>query len=317
MFGLKSDWSLDISPRYFTLDNYEGGQPRWCTGCGDFAILSAVQKLCRDKQIPPEKMVTVSGIGCSSRMPHYVSSYGFHGLHGRALTVACGIKSRRKDLHVWVATGDGDCYSIGAGHWIHAVRYNMDMTVLVFDNNIYGLTKEQTSPTSQAGTKTNTHPAGAPLPALNPLTTTLGITNASFVAQTVDWNPPHLFATLKAAHEHKGLSFVSIMQRCPVFSEDAFKKFQNDTSRIVLLNHDNGIPLDEKVARIFPNHLSHDPANLSEARDIAEVMDPMPIGLLYHNPDLICYDDISSQGGDVTNEEKMDAINRAMDKFAI
>ena len=140
MFGLKGDWSLEVKDRYFTLDDYSGAVPRWCTGCGDHGILAAVHRVCRESQIAPEKTVAVSGIGCSSRLPHYMKTYGFHGLHGRALPVACGVKSRRPDLDVWVATGDGDCFSIGAAHWIHAMRYNMDITLLVFDNGIYGLT---------------------------------------------------------------------------------------------------------------------------------------------------------------------------------
>ena len=151
MFGLPSDWSLDVPERYFTLGNYDGGVARWCPSCGDFAMLSAVQRICRDEQVPPEKLAMVSGIGCSSRFPHYMHAYGFHGLHGRALPVACGIKSRRPDLKVWVATGDGDCCSIGAGHWLHAARYNMDLTVMIFDNSVYGLTKKQTSPTTPIG----------------------------------------------------------------------------------------------------------------------------------------------------------------------
>jgi 2-oxoglutarate ferredoxin oxidoreductase subunit beta len=120
MFGLKDDWALEVSPRYFTLEDYEGGVARWCPGCGDLAVLTAVQRIVRDEQLPPEKIVAVSGIGCSSRFPHYMKTYGFHGLHGRALPVACGIKARRPDLDIWVATGDGDCCSIGAGHWVHA-----------------------------------------------------------------------------------------------------------------------------------------------------------------------------------------------------
>ena len=170
MFGLKGDWSLEVKERYFTLDDYCGAEPRWCTGCGDHGILAAVHRVCRDSQVEPEKTVAVSGIGCSSRLPHYMKTYGFHGLHGRALPVACGIKSRRPDLDVWVATGDGDCFSIGAAHWVHAMRYNMDLTMLVFDNGIYGLTKKQTSPTTPLDVPTNTHPSGALLPPMNPLT---------------------------------------------------------------------------------------------------------------------------------------------------
>jgi 2-oxoglutarate ferredoxin oxidoreductase subunit beta len=178
MFGLKADWSLEVFERYFTIGDYAGGEARWCPGCGDHGVLTAVQRICRDEQLPPEKTVCVSGIGCSSRFPHYMKTYGFHGLHGRALPVACGVKARRPDLHLWVATGDGDCCSIGAAHWIHAVRYNMDMVVMLFDNNIYGLTKAQTSPTSRPGLKTNTHPHGAWLPPLNPTAATIGFTNA-------------------------------------------------------------------------------------------------------------------------------------------
>jgi 2-oxoglutarate ferredoxin oxidoreductase subunit beta len=214
MYGLRTDWPEEISPRYMTLEKYTGAQPRWCPGCGDHAVLTAVQRLCRDEQLLPEQTVFVSGIGCSSRFPHYMNTYGFHGLHGRALPVACGIRARRPDLHLFVATGDGDCCSIGAGHWIHALRYNMKMVVMVLDNSVYGLTKNQTSPTSLRGRTTNTHPRGAWLDPLDPVQTTLSVTNASFVAQTVDWSPPHLLATLRAAHHHPGLAFVRIIQRC-------------------------------------------------------------------------------------------------------
>ena len=151
MFGLKADWSLDVPDQYFTLDDYCSGEPRWCAGCGDHGILSGVQRVCREAQVKPEKTVVVSGIGCSSRFPHYMGTYGFHGLHGRALPVACGVKSRRPDLDVWVATGDGDCFSIGGCHWIHALRYNMDITVLVLDNGIYGLTKKADVADDSAG----------------------------------------------------------------------------------------------------------------------------------------------------------------------
>ncbi len=317
MFGLKADWSLDIKQRYFTLGNYAGGEARWCPGCGDHAVLTVIQRICRDKQIPPEKTVSVSGIGCSSRLPHYMGTYGFHGLHGRAFPVACGIKSRRPELDVWVATGDGDCFSIGAAHWIHAVRYNMNMTVLVFDNNVYALTKKQTSPTSHRGFKTNTHPGGTILAAHNPLTTTLGISNVSFLAQTVDWNPAHLYETIKAAHDHKGFSFVRILQRCPVFSKDIFTELQEDPSKLTLLTHEKGINLDKNIARLFPTQQEHDPLNMSKAYDISSQEDVVPIGLLYHNPEVPCYEELSSQGTDIGMEEKLGALNTALDQFAI
>jgi len=317
MFGLKGDWSLDVHERYFTIGDYAGGEARWCPGCGDHGVLTTVHRVCRDAQIPPEQTVAVSGIGCSSRLPHYMSTYGFHGLHGRALPIAQGIKSRRPELDVWVATGDGDCFSIGGCHWLHAIRYNMDMTVLVFDNAIYGLTKKQTSPTSPAGLKTNTHPTGAILPAMNPLTVTLGITNVSFVAQVVDWNPPMLYETIKAAHQHRGTSFVRIIQRCPVFVDGVFGEFQDDPSRLLLLQHENGIPVDENIARMFKTQREHDPSNMSAARDIAEDESLMPVGLLYHNPDAPVYNDMSSLGRDMSDEQKVAGINKALDAFAI
>jgi 2-oxoglutarate ferredoxin oxidoreductase subunit beta len=316
MFGLKGDWSLDIPQRYFTLEDYAGAEPRWCPGCGDHGVLTSVQRICRDKQIPPEMTVTVSGIGCSSRFPHYMATYGFHGLHGRALPVACGIKSRRPDLDVWVATGDGDCYSIGAAHWIHAVRYNMNMTVMVFDNNVYGLTKKQTSPTSGLGLKTNTHPFGAILPPHNPLTVTLGITNVSFIAQSIDWNPVVLHEILRAAHDHKGFSMVRIMQRCPQYTDFIFEEPQKDPSKILFLDNDV-INLDDSVKRLFPNQRKNDPADIHEAREIAEHTDPIPVGILYQNSANLCYEELSSKGLGMSVEEKIDGLNQALDVFAV
>ena len=179
--------------------------PRWCNGCGDNAILTAMQRLCRDENLAPEKTVFVSGIGCSSRLPHYMNTYGFHGTHGRALPIAEGVKLSRPDLTVFVSTGDGDCLSIGAAHWLHALRYNVDLTVLLHDNHIYGLTKKQASPTSPLGTKSNTTPTGSVLAPLNPLTVTLGVQTASFVAQAVDWIPDLLYQVISASYRHKGL----------------------------------------------------------------------------------------------------------------
>ncbi|MCP4247316.1 MAG: 2-oxoglutarate oxidoreductase, partial [bacterium] len=190
--------------------------------------------ICRDEQVPPEKVVAVSGIGCSSRFPHYMHAYGFHRLHARALPVAEGVKSRRPALHVWVATGDGDCCSIGAGHWLHAMRYNMDMTVMLLDNAVDGLTKKQTPPTSPIGLATNTHPEGAWLPPLNVAETVLGFTNVSFVAKTVDWNPAHMYQTLHTAYRHRGLSFVQILQRCPTYTPHMFDRWRSNPDSIRL-----------------------------------------------------------------------------------
>jgi 2-oxoglutarate ferredoxin oxidoreductase subunit beta len=317
MFGLKADWSADVFERYFTLGDYAGGEARWCPGCGDFAVLNTVHRVLRDEQMPPEKTVVVSGIGCSSRLPHYVGTYGLHGLHGRALPLANGVKARRPDLDVWVGTGDGDCFSIGAGPWIHSIRYNMDMVVLIFDNGIYGLTKKQTSPTTPAGERTNTHPTGAPLPALNPLTVTLGISNVSFVAQVPDWNPPLLYQAIKLAHQHRGTSFVRIIQRCPVFSDSFCKPFQEDPERLLLLTHEHGLPMDESVLRLFPEQRAHDPCNWLGAMEVARDQSRLPVGLLYHDPDAPVYEDLSAQGLNKTNEEKLAVIEKALDNFAI
>jgi 2-oxoglutarate ferredoxin oxidoreductase subunit beta len=318
MFGLTPDLAaLDVPERYFTLECYEGGRARWCSGCGDHAVLSAVQRICRDEQLPTEKVVAVSGIGCSSRFPHYLHAYGFHGLHGRALPVAEGVKARRPDLHVWVATGDGDCCSIGAGHWVHAVRYNMDMTVMLFDNAVYGLTKKQTSPTTPVGFVTNTHPRGAWLPPLNVVQATLGFTNVSFVARTVDWNPPHLYQTLKAAYHHRGLAFVHILQRCPTYTDEIFDEVRRDPDRILLLTHPDGVPADPAVERMYENRREHDPSDLAAARRWADHAERIAIGLFYRNPGAPRYDAYTAEGLGMTAAEKLAALDRELDRFAV
>lgn len=317
MYGLKFDWIEEERPSCFTLEDYEGSQPRWCTGCGDRPVLTAVQRICRDEQLSPERTCVVSGIGCSSRFPHYMSTYGFHGLHGRALPVACGIVSRRPDLHVFVATGDGDCCAIGTAHWIHAIRYNMNMTVLLLDNNIYGLTKKQTSPTSARGQRTNTHPEGWFLGAMNPISVTLGIANASFVAQTVDWNPPHLHQTILAGHRHPGLSFIRILQRCPHFTGEIFAPCQRDPSQLLLMNHPDGIALDDEARKVFPNQVEHDPSDLAAARTLADREDVYPIGLFYRNAEAQRYDQYSQRGTGMTAGEKKRALEQELARFGM
>ena len=240
---------LRMYDEHHDLEDYQGGVPRWCTGCGDNAILAAVQRLCRDENLRPEKTVFVSGIGCSSRFPHYMGTYGFHGIHGRALPVAEGVKMARPDLTVFVNTGDGDCCSIGAAHWIHAIRYNMNMTVMLHDNQIYGLTKKQASPTSPRGLKSNTTPRGAYLEALQPLAVTLGVQNVSFVAQAVDWIPEVLYDILSAAYHHKGFSFVRILQRCPEWLPKMFDPFLQDPQKILLLGHERGLKISPPSPR--------------------------------------------------------------------
>ena len=317
MYGLKTDWVDEPIPRYYTFQDFEGLEARWCPGCGDHGVLTAVQKLCREEQLPPEKIVCVSGIGCASRFPHYVRSYGFHGLHGRALPVACGIRSRRPDLHVFVATGDGDCCSIGTAHWIHAIRYNMNMVVMMLDNNTYGLTKNQTSPTSPKGAVSNTHPRGWVLEGINPIQTTLGISNVSFVAQTVDWNPAHLSATLKAAHRHQGFSFVRIVQRCPHYKLGLYDSIQSDPTGLLLLTHPNGIDVDEAIKKILKNQREHDPSDLNAARELAGSRDAIPIGLLYRNPNADHYEDYTTAGLATSRSEKLAALNAQLDRYQV
>jgi len=308
---------LQMCDEHFELEDYQSGVPRWCTGCGDSAILAAVQRLCRDEGLRPEKTVFVSGIGCSSRFPHYMKTYGFHGIHGRALPVAEGVKMSRPDLHVFVNTGDGDCCSIGAAHWIHAIRYNMNITVFLHDNQIYGLTKKQASPTSPIGTKSNTTPRGSTLEALNPLTVTLGVQNVSFVAQAVDWVPELLADIVKAAYHHKGLSFVRIVQRCPEWLPEQFDPWMHDPQRLLMLHHDNGMQLSDGVARLYKNQLNHDPSSLEQARNIAANTDPIPVGILYRNAAVPCYEDLRHTGLLRTAAVTRTGLNAEFDKFTV
>ncbi len=316
MYGLGDEWN-PRKARDFSLDDYMGAEPRWCPGCGDHGVLTTVQRVIRDSDLPPEKVVVVSGIGCSSRFPHYMKTYGFHSLHGRALPVACGIKSRRPDLEVFVITGDGDNCAIGTGHWIHALRYNMNITILMLDNNIYGLTKAQTSPTTRKKARSNTHPSGSFFVSLNPISVMLGITNRSFVAQSVDWHTNHLYETIKAARLHKGASFVRILQRCPHFTPHAFEMVQNDSSNLMLLNHPNGINLPESSLKRYKNVREHDPSDLGSAREMADKPHPFHIGVFFKDENAERYDLVTRQGKGMTPEEKVAAVEKTLDLFTI
>jgi len=308
---------LQLCEERHELEDYQGGVPRWCTGCGDNAILAAVQRLCRDEGLRPEKTVFVSGIGCSSRFPHYMRTYGFHGIHGRALPVAEGVRLARPDLTVFVNTGDGDCCSIGAAHWIHAIRYNMNMTVFLHDNQIYGLTKMQASPTSPRGTKSNTTPRGSTLEALQPLSVTLGVQNVSFVAQAVDWIPEMLFDIVRAAYHHKGFSFIRIVQRCPEWLPKVWDPWLHDPSRILVLTHENGIRPSEGLAKVYRSQREHDPADLNRAREIASDTDNIPVGILYRNPEVPCYEDLRSSTRLRTADTLKAGLEAELDKFTI
>ncbi|OGA31808.1 MAG: hypothetical protein A3F75_05830 [Betaproteobacteria bacterium RIFCSPLOWO2_12_FULL_64_23] len=308
---------LQMCDEHFELEDYQSGVPRWCTGCGDNAILAAVQRLCRDEGLRPEKTVFVSGIGCSSRFPHYMKTYGFHGIHGRALPVAEGVKMARPDLDVFVNTGDGDCCSIGAAHWIHAIRYNMNITVFLHDNQIYGLTKKQASPTSPIGTKSNTTPRGSYLEALNPLTVTLGVQNVSFVAQAVDWIPEVLFDIVKAAYHHQGLSFVRIVQRCPEWLPKSLDPWLHDPNKVQLLHHDNGLQPSAGLSRVYKNQLQHDPLDIHRAREIASSTEIVPVGILYRNPQVPCYENLRRSDKLRTPDLTRAGLNAELDKYTI
>ena len=202
---------------------------RWCPGCGDYAILAAFQAFLPELEVPRENVVVVSGIGCSSRLPYYVSSYGMHSIHGRAPAIASGLASSRQDLSVWVITGDGDALSIGGNHLIHALRRNVNIKIMLFNNRIYGLTKGQYSPTSEQGKVTKSTPYGSLDHPFNPLSLALGA-EASFVARSVDSDRKHLQSVLRAAADHKGAAFIEIFQNCPIFNDDAFAPIKEPKS---------------------------------------------------------------------------------------
>jgi 2-oxoglutarate/2-oxoacid ferredoxin oxidoreductase subunit beta len=299
----------------FALGDYEAALPRWCPGCGDHGVLAAMQRLLVAEQLQPDQTVFVSGIGCSSRFPHYVKTYGFHGLHGRALPVACGIKMNRPDLTVFVVMGDGDCMSIGAAHWLHATRYNMNLTALLLDNNIYGLTKNQTSPTTPIAHTSNTHPYGAALPPMNPIEATLGFTNASFVAQTAEWIPGHMYATLRAAYRHNGFAFVRILQRCPVYTPDIFQAAVKKPELAELLVHDDGVVVPE-LDRIYTRQLRHDPGDIDAARRLAEPTDVIRLGVFYRNEAHPRYEELLATRR-LTTDEKIQLLNEELDSYAV
>jgi 2-oxoglutarate/2-oxoacid ferredoxin oxidoreductase subunit beta len=217
--------SLTLVPagdqKYAVKDYKSDQEVRWCPGCGDYAILAAFQGFLPELDIPRENLVIISGIGCSSRLPYYVNSYGMHSIHGRAPAIATGLAASRPDLSVWVITGDGDALSIGGNHLIHALRRNVNIKILLFNNRIYGLTKGQYSPTSEQGKVTKSTPFGSLDTPFNPLSLALGA-EASFVARTIDSDRKHLTSVLRAAADHRGAAFVEIFQNCPIYNDDAW-----------------------------------------------------------------------------------------------
>ena len=210
------------APAALTKADFQSDQEtRWCPGCGDYAVLSAVQQFMPELGIPPERIVFITGIGCAGRFSYYMDTYGMHGIHGRAPAIATGLAATRMDLSIWVVTGDGDALSIGGNHLIHALRRNVPLKILLFNNQIYGLTKGQASPTSELGKVTKSTPFGVADHPFNPVALALGA-EASFVARTIDRDRHHLAEVLRAAAQHEGAALIEIYQNCPVFNDGAF-----------------------------------------------------------------------------------------------
>jgi 2-oxoglutarate ferredoxin oxidoreductase subunit beta len=245
----KKDWTSDQ-------------EVRWCPGCGDYSILTAVQMLMPELGARREDTVFVSGIGCSSRFPYYMSTYGIHSIHGRAPAVATGIAVSRPDLHVWVITGDGDALSIGGNHLLHALRRNVNLTIILFNNQIYGLTKGQYSPTSETGKITKSTPFGSIDYPYNPLSLALGA-EAAFVARTHDMDRKHMMETFRRAYQHRGASLVEVYQNCNVFNDGAFEAITSKDARpkmLIPLEHgkpvrfgpegEHGVVVDDGIARV-------------------------------------------------------------------
>ncbi len=244
-----------------TVDDYKSDEkPTWCPGCGDFGVLNAVYNAMREKGFDPKDVVVVSGIGCSSRLPFFVATYGFHGVHGRTMPVATGLKVARPELPVLVMGGDGDAFAIGGGHFIHAARRNLNVTYVIMDNSIYGLTKGQTSPTSQAGFTTKTTPHGSVDRSVNPLLLAL-TAGATFVARGFSGQPKELADLIVQGIEHKGLSVIDVYSPCPTFNKvNTFKYYRE---------------------LVDPLPGNHDPGDLGEAMRMARSEDPRYLGVFY------------------------------------
>jgi len=309
--GLPSSPGGDGAPTGLTRKDFDSGQDvRWCPGCGDYAILATIQRLMPELGIPRENIVFISGIGCSSRFPYYMNTYGIHSIHGRAPSIATGLKSARPDLDVWVITGDGDALSIGGNHIIHLMRRNVDLQVLLFNNQIYGLTKGQYSPTSEIGKITKSSPYGSLDYPFNPVSLTLGA-EASFVARTMDRDPKHMKGILNQAHDHRGTSFVEVYQNCNIFNDGAFFQFTEKKSKpetVLFIEHDKpltfgngkrGIRLDGLKLKVIDlengtwsvdDCFVHDETNHDVATIIGRMLRqpglPRPFGVFYreHRP---------------------------------
>ena len=292
---------------------------RWCPGCGDYSILAQVQKIMPGLGIPRENIVIISGIGCSSRFPYYMNTYGMHSIHGRATAIASGLKATRPELSVWIVTGDGDCLSIGGNHTIHLLRRNFDVNLLLFNNEIYGLTKGQYSPTSEPNKITKSTPVGSIDHPFNPAALALGA-DASFVARTMDRDPKHLQEMLLRSAHHKGSSFLEIYQNCNIFNDGAFEVFTDKKSKadealflqqgqplVFGTARNKGIKLDglKPVVVDINEHTSlddlwiHDERDFYKAQILTRLFDdpalpyhfPRPFGVFFQT-DRPCYEDV-------------------------
>ncbi len=297
----------EIHPVVFKAKDFESNQEiRWCPGCGDYAILKQVQAAVAATGTPKEELVFISGIGCSSRFPYYMDTYGMHSIHGRATAIASGLKAANPDLSVWIITGDGDSLSIGGNHLIHVLRRNFDTNILLFNNEIYGLTKGQYSPTSPEGLVTKSTPMGSLDHAFNPAALALGA-DATFVARTIDRDPRHMKAIFAAADEHKGTSFVEIYQNCPVFNDGAFNGYTDrglkeehvlmlEVGKPLLFNKEQYAvvlkdmqPVVQRAEDTSPDeYWIHDPKNAMKAHLLSRMFDqptegslPRPFGVFY------------------------------------
>ena len=259
-----------------TMKDLKAADPRWCTGCGDYTILVGLRKFMVNYQIKPEETINVSGIGCSGRIPHYMNTYGFHGVHGRAVPLALGSVLADENFKVFIHSGDGDSLSIGGNHLLHGIHKNFNCVYLMFDNEIYGLTKNQSSPTTRKGLNTMTQPSGTSLEPINPVRFALGA-GASFVASTAEWMGKHMLDTIEAAFNHKGFSFVHIAQRCPKFNPTSWSFKTSDW--VSFIEHKNGISSDLKGAP-DAKIIEHDPNDLGGAFEVSEGV-PDRYGLYY------------------------------------
>jgi 2-oxoglutarate ferredoxin oxidoreductase subunit beta len=280
-----------VTRKDFTSDQ----EVRWCPGCGDYVILAAVQGFLPSLGLRRENIVFISGIGCSSRFPYYLETYGMHSIHGRAPAIATGIATSRSDLSVWVVTGDGDALSIGGNHLIHAMRRNVNLTILLFNNRIYGLTKGQYSPTSEPGKITKSTPMGSIDRPFNPVSLALGA-EATFVARTLDSDRAHLTSVLKAAAAHRGTSLVEIYQNCPIFNDGAFDVLKDPDeaeARLVRLEHGSPVHIGERTW-IHDAHADN-PAQAFEISRLDDgTMAHVPIGI-FRQVERPTYDDLARE----------------------